>query len=70
MIITTSVTFMLPKEHEAEALFRKTHEKWTVSELVGMRTYKDVIIKEPRDAKVVKIDVEVCAINSSYRYEV
>lgn len=57
MIITTAITFFLPEEHEAETLFRKTHESWAVSDSTGKRTYTKITYAEPKEAKVVKIDV-------------
>ena len=47
---------MLPDEHEAEEIFRKTHEDWAVHESTGMRTYKQTMYAEPKEAKVVEVE--------------
>lgn len=39
MIITKTVSFFLPEEHEEEKEFREEHEGWTVTEAVGCRSY-------------------------------
>lgn len=39
MIITKTVSFTLPDEHEEEKEFREEHEDWTVTESTGIRTY-------------------------------
>ena len=39
MIITKTVSFFLPEEHEEEQEFREEHEGWTVTEGTGCRTY-------------------------------
>lgn len=44
MIITKTVTFSLPDEHEEEKMFREEHKDWTVTESTGCRTYAKTII--------------------------
>ena len=39
MIITKTVSFFLPEEHEEEQEFREEHDNWTVTESAGCRSY-------------------------------
>lgn len=39
MIITKTVSFTLPDEHEEEKEFREEHKDWTVTEGTVCRTY-------------------------------
>lgn len=51
MIITKTVSFFLPDEHEEEKEFREEHNDWTVTESTGMRTYSKtkIYVKEKGD---------------------
>lgn len=46
MIITKTVSFFLPEEHEEEQEFREEHDGWTVTEGAGCRSYSKTTFYE------------------------
>lgn len=51
MIITKTVSFFLPEEHEEEKEFREEHDNWTVTEGTGCRSYSKTTFYDKAEVK-------------------